>query len=838
MEFPPLDRRTNLIFLEFATMQRNSLLLYNSGGSSSREYFALEIIDGMMHLSYDLGSGPVRLQTHKQVTDGHFHSVTARRIGHMGSLLVDNCTDVENDGFCFSKSDGSISERTLDVGNTNMTFGGLRTLELVLLHPNHIKTHDFVGCIRNIHVNGIILSPSMALAAYNILDRCPRSTALLCDSVPCKNGGVCYDLGSDYLCECKSPFTGSDCATEMSEELVVRFNGSDYIEYVVKERFKRDHLLKDLVDDDIEGNIKDQMVISIKFKTQDDGVLLFVLGPTGYIMLMIKDRKPVYVFKDTLSGYLSEFSVGPPVADGVWHVLSLFRNGHNTFLSVDGKLVLNSTERSMDLTPANLEKIILGAAPTTETKLHQSGFSGCVQDFSVRGDTLLVSGYSVMVEVWPSSTLVQSSCSSPGVCLPSPCYEEGTVRKTCLSHCQNHVACTPTLQNKSCICLHNTSEHFCDICISKTIDKCAEGQQDSKPLWLIGVVLPLLSILVVVIMCACLYKARQRYAKSQRETFLQKLGQGTANTAFCFDDNTVLSDPVSTDKEKPYDPVSSDQQRSNVEFYCGASELQMPSSELEYYEIGSICSALHSDNNSLKLNCHKQSYSQKNVKADPKQWGDLKMLFTRFKKESTCEDKNPTKTQNVASLNQQLLSKIHTEHPQPPMPHYLKRFPQPELLEPIQCLTFEEICKLDVPVESALSAQASLKPGPAESTMMTEASSDCETDSTCTCSESEYRQFSNIIGKKYMCEQPALSECNFRQENNPSVNSFFKQTCPPAAGQGETERTLSTMFEQWENILNMHLPYSSYAPIFEDIACLSSEYNQCCSIQSDTEEII
>ena len=29
----------------------------------------------------------------------------------MGSLLVDNCTDVENDGFCFSKSDGIISER-------------------------------------------------------------------------------------------------------------------------------------------------------------------------------------------------------------------------------------------------------------------------------------------------------------------------------------------------------------------------------------------------------------------------------------------------------------------------------------------------------------------------------------------------------------------------------------------------------------------------------------------------------------------------------------------------------------------------------------------------------
>lgn len=83
MEFPPLDRRTNLISVEFATVQRNSLLLYNPGGPSSREFFALEIVDGTIHLSYDLGSGPVRLQTNKKVADGYFHRVTARRIGNV-----------------------------------------------------------------------------------------------------------------------------------------------------------------------------------------------------------------------------------------------------------------------------------------------------------------------------------------------------------------------------------------------------------------------------------------------------------------------------------------------------------------------------------------------------------------------------------------------------------------------------------------------------------------------------------------------------------------------------------------------------------------------------------
>ncbi|KAF7648827.1 hypothetical protein LDENG_00151130, partial [Lucifuga dentata] len=169
MEFPPLDRRTNLISLELATVQRNSLLLYNPGGSN-REFFALEILDGAVQLSYDLGSGPVMLRTNKPVTDGNFHSITVRRIGNMGSLHVDNCTEVEDFGFCFSLSDGSSSERTLDVGSSNVTFGGLRTIESILLRPAQIRTHDFVGCIRNINVNSILLTPSMALASYNIVD--------------------------------------------------------------------------------------------------------------------------------------------------------------------------------------------------------------------------------------------------------------------------------------------------------------------------------------------------------------------------------------------------------------------------------------------------------------------------------------------------------------------------------------------------------------------------------------------------------------------------------------------------------------------------------------------
>lgn len=73
----------------------------------------------------------------------------------------------------------------------------------------------------------------------------------------------------------------------MSEDLVLKFDERDYIEYVVKESFKRNYLLKKLVDKEKENNVRDQTVINIKFKTKDEGVLLSVLGQTEYIILMV-----------------------------------------------------------------------------------------------------------------------------------------------------------------------------------------------------------------------------------------------------------------------------------------------------------------------------------------------------------------------------------------------------------------------------------------------------------------------------------------------------------------------------------------------------------------------
>ncbi|CAJ1065064.1 protocadherin Fat 4 isoform X1 [Xyrichtys novacula] len=834
MEFPPLDRRINLISLEFATVQRDSLLLYNPGGSSSREFFALEILNGSIHLSYDLGSGPMRLQTNKQVADGYFHSVTARRIGNMGSLNVDNCTDVENNGFCFSQSMGSNSARTLDV-SSNMTFGGLRTVETILLQPGQIKTHDFVGCIRNIYVNGILLRPSVALASFNILDRCPRVTPSPCLSSPCNNGGTCHDLWSNFLCECRSSFTGNTCAKEMSEGLVLHFNGNEYIEYVIKERFKRDYLLKDLLDDKKGGNMEEQSLINITFKTQDDGVLISVKGQTGYTELKIKDRKPVCIFEDTPSGLLKEFTVDSVVADGVWHVFSLFSVGRNIFLTLDGSLVLNVTDGRMDLTPATVEKIVLGGALIEDSTLQQSGFIGCVRYFNVSGHPLPASGHSVMVDVWPSLSLLQPNCSSQGVCLPSPCPEENTAKKDCLSaDCQERWRCRPAVQNRSCICFHNVSNHTCDICAStsESRDGCSEAQH-SGPLWIIAVVLPLISILALTVMVAALYKARQKNAKRENENTTFKTEQGADNRGFCFHEKTTTP----TDKVT-HVPMRADQQRLSMEFYCDASLSSLqpePQSEPEYYEIGSISSASHSETASLKLGFHNHVDSKKCAKAEPRQWGDLRMFLAGFKKEYSSEerDKSETRHRTMASSNKQVLAEVNAENSQDLPPCHKTKFLQSEYLEPVQCLTFEEISKLNNPLQQRISLQASLR-----SSSMMEESSESDTDSTFTGAEFDCGQFAFVCDGDFTHERSSLNGNCFRKRGILTLNSLSELDTHSAACQHDTESGLCTLFEQWEKSLNLHLPLSSYAPVFEDIARLPTEPGPSFDMQSDIEEII
>ncbi|CAL8352694.1 unnamed protein product [Lota lota] len=820
MEFPPLDPRSNLISLEVATVQQNCLLLYNPGGASHQDFMALELVEGRVRFSFDLGAGPVRLEMGKRVADGLFHTITAKRIGNIGSILVDGCTDVDRDRFCFSQSDGFGSERILNVGSGNMTFGGLRSIGVILVHPGQVRTHDFVGCVRNIHVNGRALTPDMALGAHNILQRCPRKMIPPCHSSPCQNGGLCNDRWSHSVCECKSPYTGRTCATEMSEDFVVHFSGKDYIECVFKERYKRDILLKDLKYDGLHDEVKNKYstLIEIKFKTRNNGVLMSVIGNNGYTMLTLKDQKLHFTLDNT-----SGFAVEAPVADGLWHILSVISDGQNAVVYLDEQAILNTT-RGIYLTPVTLDRIVLGqAVPQLGSRLQVPGFSGCVEYFKVAGYTLPGSRHSDLVEVIPSPSLLQTGCptSSSPSCLPSPCPAENytLLGDEPLSPQGPEdgwwQACGGPGQESTwaCICLHNSSSRSCDVC-SSVRDQGGECSSDrwSAPLWVIAVLLLLLAVAVGITVVLTLrhLRARQDAGWCQNKRPPQRTAtQGTEKDVFDSDDVVSVRVGETVEERRPPD-ILNNNQSSGVCLYHEADATgvqRVPQgSELDYYEIDSYSITFHSDADSLKRRATKHCDGPCCTRADPRERGGDIQNLSKSKKYPLSHGRT-TKSERPKrlspSLHPELRPYVDTYHLLPCHPQGPKRSAGPR---PVQALSAEEVRQLnDAP-------QQIVRPKMITPTTTNVISADCGTGSG---SEFERGQHA-VTGHKDVTDT--------RLAPGSLISKHPSNSTPAGAP------------EKWENILNTCVQFSAFAGGFEDIASLPSEIK--CDTQADLEELI
>ncbi|XP_078259330.1 protocadherin Fat 4-like [Rhinoraja longicauda] len=210
MELPCLDPQNNTIYIEFATIKENALLLYNYDNNEGPEgeFLALEIVNGKMEFAYNLGDGTVRLQSTQQIADGNLHNVLATRIGKVGSLTVDNCTTNQPEQFCFASNPGTGTERTLDLDNNNMVFGGIKSIDPILLRPGHVRTDDFIGCIKELKLNNIPVKIAEALSSSNILTSCPLLDGACQDKACLSN---CLGCWSFYLCQSPEGFTGTNC---------------------------------------------------------------------------------------------------------------------------------------------------------------------------------------------------------------------------------------------------------------------------------------------------------------------------------------------------------------------------------------------------------------------------------------------------------------------------------------------------------------------------------------------------------------------------------------------------------------------------------------------------
>ncbi|XP_016430333.1 protocadherin Fat 4-like [Sinocyclocheilus rhinocerous] len=809
IEFPPLDPQYNFIYLEFATVQQSALLLYNHGDPSTSDFLALEIVSGRLCLSYDLGSGVIRLETGKIVADGSFHNITVRRTGNIASLEIDNCSAHEPQGFCLLQNGATGTQRTLEVSSNNITFGGVKSIDVIL--QRQIRTHDFVGCMRNMQVNNFSPDSLKSLASQNVLNRCPRGDIPPCETAVCLNEGVCQDRWFHHRCQCRDHFTGPNCAMNLAGQNVLFLNGEAYIEFAVKEIYRRNQLLQAILDGK-EGDSQGFDSVEIKMRTvRTNGVLVVCWCQTAHLKLKISDGKPLYVFTNVTSGQRLELSMEGNVSDGQWHVLQLRRRGSYISLFLDERPVVNTTNGTITHSAFLVETIFLGSAPLRESKdvpemIQNLGFRGCVEYIKFNGRLLSFNGYNEIVDASSSPPVFQTFCVSPNHCVLTPCLKD-----SCLSEpCWNDSDCGSSSKDDYwCISLHNVSS--CGPCLSDNVhsEACSQTQK-SVPLWIVAVILPIALILLILVLCIVLRrqgKICEGEKRSQIYLMPPSKQHGTDNLAFSLGPADESSRNVSNEVCKQPDLIKPRDSMQGVESYSGPSGhvSGFGGSELEYYEIDST----YSDVKTLQLKTEDERGDQ--VNGNPK-------VSQSIMQPQTNHNPSPKLHQRTSGGD------FHQWQRQSQL--FFKRKLDPDLTGPPQHLSADEVEKLNTPQDHKGYPHQNFRECPIKP---------CRDGPVETSSESE--SHCSFTGSEFDCERElSLISSHDKDEHPPEGKDTHTHVVTSPSVQSLPNTSVSGGLQQLENLLNLGVHFNTYADVFEDIASLHQPND--CDFQSDQEEII
>ncbi|CAM4658808.1 unnamed protein product [Lepidochelys kempii] len=648
MEFPTMDPNNNYIYIKFATIKSNALMLYNYDNQTGEraEFLALEITEERLRFSYNLGSGTYKLTTTKKVSDGQFHTVIARRAGMAASLTVDSCSEDQEPGYCTVSNMAVSTDWTLDVQPNRVTVGGIRSLEPILQRRGQVESHDFVGCIMEFAVNGRPLEPSQALAAQGILDRCPRLEGA-CAISPCQHGGTCVDYWSWQQCHCKDGLTGKHCEKYITADTALSLEGKGRLDYHMSRNKKREYMMKY----GTKGAILEPLSVNhleVKFRTRhENGILIHIQESSNYTTVKIKSGKVHYTSDAGVAGKVERNIPEVYTADGQWHSLLIEKNGSATVLSIDKIYSREILLVTQDFGGLNVLTVSLGGIPPSHApRSTETGFDGCFAYVKYRGESLPFSGKHSIATISKTDPFVKIGCRGPNICASNPCWGELMCINqwyaykcvppgACASNpCQNGGSCEPGVHSGfTCSCPESYTGRTCETVVACLGILCAQGHvckggingghicvphphphpaELSLPLWavpaIVGSCATVLALLVLsLILCNQCRGKKTKVPKEERKT-KEKKKKGSENVAFDDPDNippygddmTVRKQPEGNPKpdiierENPYLIYDETDIPHNTETIPSAP-LASPEPEIEHYDIENASSIAPSD---------------------------------------------------------------------------------------------------------------------------------------------------------------------------------------------------------------------------------------------------
>uniref|UniRef100_A0A7E4WBE8 Neurexin-1a n=1 Tax=Panagrellus redivivus TaxID=6233 RepID=A0A7E4WBE8_PANRE len=314
---------------QFRTGESDALVLYHGQkkqhNATHGDYIAFELIDGHLFLVLNLGSGAVRLQaTAVRVDDPRvWHSVTLERLGRGGTVVVDHLrTDFSTPGV----SANLDIEDPVFIGG--MPFSTYETAPTVW--SAHLKK-GFIGCLRNVRINGINAQISKlfveqsvnSTAKGEIVIGCPAlSGSDFCAAEPCLNGATCRNGHTSFHCDCaRTHFEGPRCNTEPLVFSFARRHGD-------APRIRLPRMKQSQAEE-----------IEMKFRTEDTrAILLDGSGrEAGGDRLRLSLDRGRLQLRISMNGSRQAFGWGENLNDNQWHTARIHRRGSSLRLFVDGK---------------------------------------------------------------------------------------------------------------------------------------------------------------------------------------------------------------------------------------------------------------------------------------------------------------------------------------------------------------------------------------------------------------------------------------------------------------------------------------------------------------------
>ncbi|BFY99968.1 hypothetical protein BsWGS_03008 [Bradybaena similaris] len=292
------------------------------------DFLALELRDGRVVFTFNLGSGPARVIGNTVVNDGKWHQAIAERIGKTGTLTVKS---KEGDDVTEGTSQGTFTVLELSPLTTLFLVGGVPANVRI---PRDLITKSFEGGLEDLKFD------EENVGLWNFLQG-----------------------GNNYVGEGQRDFLQDIFLEGM------RFNGEGYVV------LSRDGLrLK-----------PDRTSVTMSFKTYAESGILFYIGDKDFFSVELVEGRVNFAYD--LGGGLTQSRSQGTYNNGEWHKVYIDRDKRKSkFLIDDGieEIDLNAVGNLNNLESS--EDVFIGGIDSDRTLpgiIENVGFDGCMKDLQI-----------------------------------------------------------------------------------------------------------------------------------------------------------------------------------------------------------------------------------------------------------------------------------------------------------------------------------------------------------------------------------------------------------------------------------------------------------------------